>query len=183
MKKIPFSGLLIYILLAIMGCTKSETPIDPIAPEKTLSEIVSGNYSGNGKYMPHLKSLGPNTYDCSVPDWASYLKTGSASANVSSINDSTINIALSGSIYLTGFNKDLKLIKNGNQIYDPAGILKFFIDTKSLQVAYSMPIIVFGPGCNSVNSYYYVVEGAISVPPTPRYSYTSIGAWEFNGTK
>lgn len=183
MTKISNYGILIYILLTITGCTKSENSNDSSVKEKPLSEIVSGNYTGNGKYMPHLKSLGANTYDCTVPDWAALLKTGSASAIVSTINDSTINISLSGSIYLTGFNKNLTLRKNGNKIFDPSGILKFFIDTKSLQVAYTVPIIVFADGCKSVNSYYDVDEGAITVPPYPRYSYTSIGNWEFSGTK
>ena len=149
----------------------------------SLSQKVAGNYSGNGKYMPADQSLGPNTYECTVPDWESFLQSGPATAIVSSINDTTVHIVLSGGIYSNSFNKNLILSGNGNEISDENGIVAFFIDTNSLQISFSNIVWVGGSECVPVNKYYRVFDGIITYPPTPNHIYTSIETWEFNGNK
>ena len=175
--------IFVYFLAGIYSCT--ESPVDPGQQKHAdipLSELVAGIYTGNGKFMPHLQSLG-KTYECSIPDWQSLLKSGTAKAVVNSINDSTINIVLSGNIYSTGFSRNFKLHKNGTQIADSMGIIKFYINTNSLQLNEFSPYIRTSGSCIPINEYYSVSEGLIGSPPYPRFSYTSIGSWEFIGSK
>lgn len=187
MKQQLIKNLHMYLItgfvLILSSCTPNRDTGSPNTNNTTLAQIVTGTYSGSGKYMPHLQTIGTKTLTCIVPDWVGTLKSGTAATIVSIINDSTVNVVLTGSIYSNSFNSNFILVKNGNEVSDRRGNIKYYIDTKSLQFAFSNTIIQVGGGCTAVNKYYYVSEGPITVPATPRYSYASIGNWEFIGKK
>lgn len=180
LSKIAFYMIAVYFLVAINSCDK--IPLDPDNPDLTVSEMVKGYFSGDGKYMPANVSIGA-TYTCTTPNWATYLQSGFVTAIVTSINDNTINITLAGGIYANRFNKTFTVFKNGNEISDASGAIKYFINTEILQIAFSNTRIDTGNGCFALNEYYYVVGGAITSPPTPNIKYYSKERWEFTGTK
>ncbi|MEI7525764.1 MAG: hypothetical protein WCJ95_15590 [Mariniphaga sp.] len=155
----------------------------PVTPQTTsLSTQVVGTYTGTGHYMPGSKLIGDKTFTCTVPDWAQLLKSGTGSAIVSAVNDSTVNITLSGGIYSTQFSENFGLRKNGYQIYalSPQRI-NFYSDTKSLELAFTINTVTFiSPDCVPVNKYYSPI---VTYTGGPSFSYTSEENWEFTGKK
>ena len=171
----------LYHTLTASHCVKE--PVSPPNQMKSISELVEGNYSGAGLFMPSQVTLGPKTSSCSVPNWQAYSKAGAANANIISLSETSVKVTLGGGIYTTPFSEIFELQKNGDIISDSKGIIKYYVNSESVEFSFSIPAIAFGGACTPVNKYYYVSEGAITIPASPRFSYISIGAWEFDGNK
>lgn len=99
-------GFFTALLFLSLSCTKDEYSSDEKSVNLTVAQTLEGSFSGNGKYMPGNIKLGTFT-TCQEPPWSSYQKFGNTNAIISVINDSTVNIKLTGSIYNNSFNKKL----------------------------------------------------------------------------
>lgn len=168
------------VIALFSGCDPAQVS-DPDDPDNSISEVVSGVYSGNGTFMPNHVLIS-KTEVCSVPAWESLVKKGTASAIVSAVNDSTVNIALNGEVYLTNLSRNFVLKRSGNQVSDQAGKLVFYISTRSMQIdVTSEGFYYLDPECKSNSKYYFVSVGPVGTPPYPRFNYYSVGHWEFTG--
>ena len=169
----------LYHILTAASCKPD--PIEPPIVSKSIAELVAGNYTGDAKYMPFLSTpldLPSGSTSCYIPEWASYLKTGTASAAISLIDDSTINLILVGSVYSSGFNKNFILSKNGNIVADATNSIKFNIDSKLLQLSFQIPNTIKLADCIPVSKYYFARKNS-----TLRYYCYAIETWEFSGIK
>ncbi|MEX8547662.1 MAG: hypothetical protein V5804_08680 [Mucilaginibacter sp.] len=147
----------------------------------TVAQTIEGSFSGSGKYMPGSIKLG--TYNtCQEPPWVLYQKSGNATAIVSVVNDSTVNVKLTGSIYSNSFNKIYTVRKNGNVISSADKVVTYYISTKSLNVFLRGSYIATS-GCFTGANYFYAFEGLVATPPYKTYIFTSLEVFEFTGTK
>lgn len=173
-------GLLVFMLFVRANCKKETNNNTTV--NLSIAQIVEGGFSGSGKYMPGNVKLG--TFNsCQEPPWSSYQKTGSTTAIISSVNDSTVNVKLTSSIYSNSFNKDYILRKNGNIISSTDKVLTYYISTKSLSI-FLRASYVASSGCFTGANYFYAFEG-FSVAPVnaTTYIFTSLEVFEFTGSK
>ncbi len=175
-------SITILILALVLFSSCNDKVVNPDgATNITIAQTIEGSFSGSGKYMPGNIKLG--TYNtCQEPPWASYQKSGNASAVVSVVNDSTVNVKLTGSIYSNSFNKNYIVRKNGNLISSIDKVIIYYISTKSLNVFLRASYIA-SSGCFSGANYFYAFEGITSTPPYTNYNFTSLEVFEFTGIK
>lgn len=190
--------LVIFFVLAAVflpGCSKSSagkntndstvtTPPKPLS----LTDQISGTYSGNGKKIPQAVNLGRFT-GCVVPTgWENNLVSGAGSVDISKFGDSSVHLVFSGGPFSASDAYNLNITKSGNSIilppnYPIPGVaLSYDINTKNLSVAVNTASSYYVPpsSCTQGLPYYY---GAPSIPFDGSYVYLSIGHIEFSGTK
>lgn len=137
-----------------------------ITVSTSLASIVSGSYSGNGEFMPGNTKVG-DYHSCAIPsDWNKYLKSGDAKCIVSIVNDNTVNISLSGSIYSSSFNRNYDLQSSSQNVISTNNQeFTYYLSSNQLVLkGRSLGFVAFG--CY-YNDYIYILENAITSPPGP----------------
>jgi len=175
-------------VLFIVGCSKDDTTSndDNNKANQTLASTVAGSYTGTGKYMPANISFGGNTATCAIPaGWEAYLNTGSASANVVAINDSTVKITITSGAFSPMTYDNIKLTKSGNTILmNNSGSNYFDTNSKSVILKfYSTANFSLNPGFSCNPTHPYVTVDYLSVPGGKNFSYKTKGSTEFSGSK
>ncbi|MEI2759098.1 MAG: hypothetical protein V9G42_06640 [Bacteroidia bacterium] len=141
------------------------------------ADLMQGNYSGNGQYLPGQINLGTNSA-CTTFPYSSYLQIGATTLNINKIADDTITLQYSSSAFPSIFYTNTPITKNGNVISFYGGT--YNVSTKYFSFSGGTPNTIYmtTSACLIQLPYVYGYN-----PLGTLYTYQTIDHLEFSGTK